>query len=508
VSTNENEHTKKDTPEQAHERETARSGEAPEEARADDSARGKDESDDANLTLCIRQNDQKSGYADVKIASDGTSATASFFPPMPGGDFLAYPLVAEKLNAAGIVAGVLHDAIQDAILRTNSAHAPVKDVPIAQAERAVPEIPEHFVIRKDFLDRKPEIDPNAARVDWHSISAFSIVQFKEPIARRILKVEGKPGTDIYGKEIPYHVTKMQEFTAGTNVIIHEKGLFAAKSGRLSIDSKGVVTVEDVLVLKKGVDFATGNITFPGDVILHGKIADGFKIYASGSFVSSEIVDVTEIVCKKDMIVQGGIEGRVNGAVRVGGNLQARFIQNCRVAARGDIVVPGSIVQSTVYSMGMIKMGDSGKLVGCECIVIGGIQAFEIGSPRGTKTRIRCGTDFTVQQELDIANEQLKVIAIKLQKAEEMYKEEPLDDIKKHIDSLKARRDEINARIPLFLPRIDRNDGAFVEVRGSIYPGTDLEICHVPYVVQKVHKSVVFRLDKSRGMIVIEPYKKA
>ncbi|HPS43371.1 MAG TPA: hypothetical protein PK542_02680, partial [Treponemataceae bacterium] len=119
-----------------------------------------------------------------------------------------------------------------------------------------------------------------------------------------------------------------------------------------------------------------------------------------------------------------------------------------------------------------------------------------------------GTDFTVQQELDIANEQLKVIAIKLQKAEEMYKEEPLEDIQKHIESLKARRDEINARIPLFLPRIDRNDGAFIEVRGSIYPGTDLEICHVPYVVQKVHKSVVFRLDKSRGMIVIEPYKKA
>ena len=507
VSTNENEQATNDTPEPARERETSRPGDTPDKARPEESAQGQGESDDANQILCIRQNDQKSGYADVKIANDSTSATATFFPSMPGGDFLTYPLIAERLNAAGIVAGVLHDAIQDAILRTNSTHTPVKDVLIAQAERATPEIPEHFVIRQEFLDRKPEIDPNAARIDWHSISAFSIVQFKEPIARRILKVDGKPGIDIYGKEIPFHVTKLQDFTAGINVITHEKGLFAAKSGRLSIDSKGVVSVEDVLVLKKGVDFTTGNITFPGDVILHGKIADGFKIYASGSFVSSEIVDVTEIVCKKDMIVQGGIEGRVNGAVRVGGNLQARFIQNCRVAARGDIIVPGSIVQSTVYSMGMIKMGDTGKLVGCECIVIGGVQAFEIGSARGARTRVRCGTDFTVQQELDIANEQLKVIAIKLQKAEEMYKEEPLDDIKKHIESLKARRDEINARIPLFLPRIDRNDGAFIEVRGSIYPGTDLEICHVPYLVQKIHKSVVFRLDKSRGMIIIEPYKK-
>lgn len=461
----------------------------------------------SNLTLFIRQNDQKSGFAEVTLAPDGMSAIATFHPSAPMGDFLTYPVMTERLDAAGIVFGVLHEAIQDAILKANSTRTSVRDVIIAQATRPLPEIPEHFVIRKEFLDRKPEIDPNAARIDWHSISAFSIVQFKEPIARRILKVDGKPGTDIYGKEIPCHVQRMQVFSAGKNVIEHEKGLFAGKSGRLSIDSEGTVTVEDVLVLKKGVDFTTGNITFPGDVILAGKIADGFKIYASGSFVSSEIVDVTEIVCKKDMIVHGGIEGRTNGAVRVGGNLQAKFIQNCRVAVRGDIIVTGSIVQSTVYSMGTIKMGETGKLVGCECIVIGGVQALDIGSPRGARTRVRCGTDFTVQQELDIANEQLKVIAIKLQRAEEMYREEPLEDIAKHIETLRARRNEINARIPTFLPKIDRNDGAYIEVHGSIYPGTDLEICHVPYTVTKVHKSVVFRLDKSRGMIVIEPYKK-
>lgn len=468
---------------------------------------GSPESGEKALSLIIRQSDQKSGYAEVSIASDGISVLASFYPPSQNGDFLTYPLVAQKLEEAGIVSGIIHEAIQDAILKANSGRIPVKNIIIAQSIRPTPEIPEHFVIRKDFLDRKPEIDPNAARIDWHSISAFSIVQFKEPIARRILKVEGKSGTDIYGKELPFRVEKMQEFTAGINVITHETGLFAGKSGRLSIDSKGVVSVEDVLVLKKGVDFSTGNITFPGDVILHGKIADGFKIYSSGSFVSSEIVDVTEIVCKKDMIVQGGIEGRANGAIRVGGNLQARFIQNCRVAVRGDILVPGSIMQSTVYSMGMIKMGETGKLVGCECIVIGGVQAFEIGSPRGTRTRVRCGTDFTIQQELDIANEQLKVIAIKLQKAEDMYKEEPLDEIAKHIETLKAKRAEINARIPTFLPKIDRNETAFIEVRGNIYPGTDIEICHVPYAVTEVHKSVTFRLDKSRGMIVIEPYKK-
>ncbi len=458
--------------------------------------------------LFIRQGDQLDGYAEVTIAPDGSSAMGSLYPPATGGAFLTYTTLLAKLEDHGINSGILHEEIQNALLLANSTHSPVKNCILARYTAPVTEIPEHFVIRKDLLERKPEIDPNAARIDWHSISAFSIVQAKEPIARRILKVEGKTGITIFGAEIPVPVQSMPVFFAGANVVSHEKGLFAGKSGRLAIDGKGEITVEEVLVLKKGVDFTTGNITFPGDVILQGRIADGFKVYTGGSFVSSDIVDVTEIVCKKDMIVQSGIEGRTKGAVRVGGSLTAKYIQNCRVAVRGDINVSGSIVLSKIYSMGTIRMGDTGKLVGGECIVIGGVQALDIGNSRGAKTYVRCGTDFTVQQELDIANEQLKLIALKLQKAEDMYAEEPLPDIGSHIAELKARKIELTNRIPLYLPKIDTNDTARVEVRGTIYPGTEIEICHVAHTILKTQKQVVFRLDKERGLIVSEPYKKS
>ena len=156
----------------------------------------------------------------------------------------------------------------------------------------------------------------------------------------------------------------------------------------------------------------------------------------------------------------------------------------------------------------IKMGDTGKLIGCECIVIGGIQALDVGNPRGSKTYLRCGTDFTVQQELDIANEQVKAISLKLEKAQEMFTEEPLETIKNHIDELKLRKQTLTNKISEFLPRIDTNDAAFVEVRGTIYPGTEIEICHVPFSVKKIQKQVVFRLDKTTGTIVSEPYKKS
>lgn len=465
------------------------------------------ESNDATI-LSIYQGDQHDGYAEVTIAPDFSRATASFFPPAPGGSFLTYQVVAAKLEEGGVVSGVLHDAIQEKLLAANSSQQAVKDVLIANGTPPIPEIPEHFVLGKDFVDRRPEIDPNAARIDWHSISAFKIVHAKEPIARRIPKSEGKTGINIRGEEIPFPVKSVQQLQAGANVIDHEKGLFAAKDGRLCFSASGGVSVEEVLVLKTGVDFTTGNIAFPGDVILQGKVADGFKVYAGGSIVSSEVIDATEIVCKKDLVAQSGIEGGQTGVVRVGGSLTAKYIQNCKVAARGDVIVSGSIVQSKVYSMGMIRMGDTGKLVGCECIVIGGVQAMDIGNARGAKTYLRCGTDFTMQQELDVANERLKVIAAKLRQAEEMYKEEPLPDIEAFIQELRKRRMEITERIPAYLTAIDKNDAAFVEVRGTMYPGVEIEICHVSYTVLKQQKQVILRLDKTKGVIVAEPYKKA
>ncbi len=465
------------------------------------------ERNNADSLIYIRQGGPQDGYAEVMVSDKGMEARATFYPPAIGGAFLVYNTVTDRLEANGIIHGIDHDAIQNAILQANSSHSPVKNISIARATGPVTEIPEHFIIRKDLVERKPEIDPDAHQVDWHNISPFCIVQIKEPIAKRIARVDGIPGTNIYGTEISYPVQAVQTFSAGANVIDHEKGLFAGKSGRVAIDSKGVVAIEEVLLLKKGVDFSTGNITFPGDVICQGKIADGFKIYAGGSFVSSEVVDATEIVCKKDMIVQAGIEGSSKGAVRVGGNLTAKYIQNCRVAVRGDVHVSGSIMKSMVYTMGSIVMGDTGKLVGGECIAVGGVQALDIGNPKGVATRIRCGTDFTVQQALDIANEQMKQLAVKIQKAEAMYKEEPLPDLEKAILEMKAQRTQIANRIPGYLPKIDTNDKAVVEVRGAVYPGVEIEICHVQHLVTKVQKAVVFRLDKERGLIAADPIQK-
>jgi hypothetical protein len=54
-----------------------------------------------------------------------------------------------------------------------------------------------------------------------------------------------------------------------------------------------------------------------------------------------------------------------------------------------------------------------------------------------------------------------------------------------------------------LDRINKDEEAVIEVRGSVYPGTTVDICHTDYFVQETMSHIKFRLDKNAGLIRTE-----
>ncbi len=50
------------------------------------------------------------------------------------------------------------------------------------------------------------------------------------------------------------------------------------------------------------------------------------------------VDATDILCRKNLVVDKGIIGRKEAMVRVGGKITARFIENCHVESKSGIEV--------------------------------------------------------------------------------------------------------------------------------------------------------------------------
>ena len=148
------------------------------------------------------------------------------------------------------------------------------------------------------------------------------------------KRPGQPGKDVHGKETPFARESPENCAAGRNVERRGDELVATVDGRLAIEG-GRADVDEVLLVKGEVDFHTGHIVFPGDVVIEGAVHDGFKVWSGGSIVCKSTMDAFDVNAKKDLTCAQGIIGRRRGEVRVGGELNAKYVQNCRVAARGD-----------------------------------------------------------------------------------------------------------------------------------------------------------------------------
>jgi len=452
----------------------------------------------------ILGNRKDDGTIDISFKENDLEAISDFHPPIGNGQALTPDYISSMLDRLSVTFGVNWDAIQEATLECNLNRKIVHGVVIARGEAPVTEVREYFETNPVFRNWPRIPNGDVPRIDYREISPFVLVKKGQILARLRPKIEGKDGKNVRGDTIPHTISNPTGATSGPNTRTTGDVIVAACDGRLA--EKGTeLIVEEILEVKGSVGYKTGHILFPGDVIIQGTVADGFKVYAGGSIVSKQTFDATEVVAKKDLIVAGGIVGRIQASIKVGGTLRAKFIQNCRVACRGPVIVGTAVINSRIYTLDKLDLGDKGRLIGGEIFAVHGVHALGIGSEGGTGTKIHCGIDFTVQQELDRANEMMRLYTQKQAKLREYLAQLPEKDLAKlEIDAkLSAEISALAGRIGSMLGKLDANDAATIEVVGEIRPGTLIEICHIAFFTDQSYKKVRFRLDKTNGRLIHE-----
>ena len=446
----------------------------------------------------VRKND---GNIEISISPDCMTATAALYPPLGDGEPLSPNYAAELLARMGIVHGVLWDDLTERILDANIEHHILRDVVVARGTAPVSEHPEHIVVEERFKPGFRPID-DKDNVDWKTISPYVIVKKGEPIGRVIEKQEGVFGTDILDRSLPYGKDQFQVWSLGKNVERQDNQIVASAEGRVNLDG-AKISVEEILIIKGDVDFRIGHIMFPGDVVIEGSVGAGFKIYSGGSISIKETLDAFDVSAKKDLVCAQGIIGKEQAYVRVGGNLKAKFVENAKVAIRGDAEIPGSLVGTKLYTLGKLNMGDKGRIVGGEIFATHGIICGWIGGPTRPLTMINVGIDFTMQQKLDQANNALRELSTKLARLESMLKTRAEDGIKRLRDEVHGKVQAMAANIADLAQRVDIDEHAVVEVWNTVYPGTTISICHIKINVEEPLKKARFKLDTTANRIVIE-----
>lgn len=443
------------------------------------------------------------GAVDIRVAADWMEALATFHPPRDDGRPLRPEQVLEALARAGVSEGILEAEIAEAVLRCNLDRETIRELPVARGLPPQSATPEHGSVEERFAPRETFASLEAIKVDFRDLSRLPVVRKGEVLGRLHPAAPGRSGRDIRGRELEPERLKVDNWKPGKNVLVEEDRMLAAAEGLLERQDF-TLSVEEVFVVRGGVDYHTGHIVFPGDVIVEGKVGDGFKLWSGATIVCRLTLDAFDVNAKKDLLCQQGILGHGTGHVRVGGNLEAKFIENCRVAARGDIRVHSALMGSHVFSLGRIDLGDKGSIVGGETWAVHGIRAARLGNQAKQRTLLHVGVDFSVQQRLDQANERLRSLALRAQQIDVYAASHPgVDRARLHAEAAKAVEETRNLIVSL-LPTLDGDEEAYVEVSGDIWPGTVIEICRGEITVTKPLHGCRFRLDKAGGRILVEP----
>jgi uncharacterized protein (DUF342 family)/AmiR/NasT family two-component response regulator len=444
------------------------------------------------------------GRIEVRVSEDRMTAFAAFYPARGSGRLIELSGVEYLLEARGVRFGIDWDAVKSSIQSCNTSRKTLAEVEIAHGVKPVEEINSHIEIEPALLAKDPQSDPGSLVVDFKAQSPFRFVKTGDVLARVEPRKDGHVGTDVTGVAIAYGKITRRSARPGKNTVTEGDTVTAGCDGKF-VATDETFWVNEVLEIPGDVDYSTGHIDFPGDVIVQGQIKQGFKVKAGGSLTCNKTIDASEVECGGDLVTNGGILGRVQSTVKAGGQIRAKFIENCTVEAGGDVIVSTGCLNSIVNTLGSVTTGNKGVVIGGKLCAQKGVTAFQIGSSTGVKTEICIGEDYRVRQKLAWIKEKNAELTGKLKEVETSLavREKGNPRLQQMRDKLKAAIQKMNDSAKSLTTSLASSKVAAVAARGDLHLGVTVEICRVPFLVTKPMNAVRLVLDKTSLVISAE-----
>ena len=360
-------------------------------------------------------------------------------------------------------------------------------------------------------DRKKPLELEDGKVDYKEITTLHNVSKGQLVARRILATQGGDGKTVTGETLPAKSGKEARFAVGKNVVLdsEQMNMYAAIDGMVTKTDKEKINVFPIYEVNGDVDYSVGNIDFVGSVVIRGNVLNGFKIKASGDIRITGGIEAAELEAGGSIHIGAGILGQGKGFVKAGKNVKSSFIQEGIVEAGEDVIVPLSIMHST------IRAGKNVICQGAKGLIVGGIvQAGEkvvartIGNSMSTATVIEVGVKPELRNELLELRSQLKAQTDHLTKTEKALS--LLDQLAalgqlspdkaemrvKLNHTKKQAMDEIHIireRILEIEKMLEETERASVEVMSTIYSGSKIVIGRYTKFIKDTVMRVHFHL---------------
>ncbi|HZK42806.1 MAG TPA: FapA family protein [Syntrophomonadaceae bacterium] len=454
-------------------------------------------------------NINKDGEVKVNLEKNKLKAYLQVVPPIGSGQPVTLEEIKKVMNENNIKHGIDEKQIKKALLEKNWG----QKILIAEGKPAEvgknAKIDFKFPLLSERLGPKIDEEGNA---NYHDLGLIYNVKMGELLAEKTLATPGIPGIDITGKEIKPKAGVDFRIPRGKNTFCNddETMLLAATDGNVTIRDNKIV-IDPVFEVPGDVDFSSGNIDFVGDVVINGSVNSGFKVEAGGDIEIMGFVEGAQVISKGSILVRGGITTGNKGFVKAANDLGARFVENSRIEAGGDIIIREAIMQSTVRAGRSVRVHDK------KAIILGGlIQAAEevesrvLGSQLATGTIVEVGINPHFREEyqhlnktrnekkkkIDNINHNLQVYQRRGISPEKLDNKRKLALIKM-LDDFKALRQELQTiedRIVSLEDEFQKSSNAKIKVLDIVHPGVRITIGQAIFIVNDPIKYSAFILE--------------
>ncbi len=330
-----------------------------------------------------------------------------------------------------------------------------------------------------------QADTEDDRLNFYGRSALIIVAQGDTLGLLHPATAGKSGRDVLGEEIPAQPGCDCTIEPGENVELAPDGQTFASlcDGQPRLEGT-VLSVDPVVTVTSDVDFAIGNIEYGGDLNIQGDVKDLFEVRTGGSVVIQGTIEAARVECDGELEVKQGITGKEKGLVKVGKNLNVKYLSNVSVWVTGDATVDSEIVNVDLNVRGRVLL-EKGAIHGGTVTAAGNIEAPIIGSPAGVRTVIRAAVDPFLELELaqlteerDSLNRKIGALMPQAKALLESCRGKPNQQLKELAEELKQCRERtssIDRACTELAQKAAENCTGTIIVQKILYPGAMLYI---------------------------------
>jgi uncharacterized protein (DUF342 family) len=335
------------------------------------------------------EKESRDGYCKIMCSIDLMEAFMVIEKPVGEGKWPTIEDAVAAIKMQDLKFGLIQQAIISCVDRRKTVEVLIAkgQPPIPGKDTELKSLFELNDLKKIYLDSLSEDEQG--RIDYRNVKSFEVVMDGQIVAEKILATEGEDGINVLGNAVKAEPGKEKPIKLGKNTRWDQEELriIATGNGKPTMVNNAI-NVLPIHEIKGDVDFKTGNINFPGNLVIHGNVSNGFTVTAEGEIVIIGDVDASDITAGGKLSIRGAVQGMDKATLTSGGDFTAKTVNRAIINAKGNVSVREAIMYSQVMANKKVVVeGGKGWIVGGKVCAGESITAKIIGSKLGATTEL-------------------------------------------------------------------------------------------------------------------------